>query len=163
LAQLRDEHRDGQQHSRTPANLAHLVVGWRYFLRFAAEAGAIDATERQALEARVAAAVCELGLAQARHHQDAEPAAPVLPPLRSWVVSGRAHVAGPKGEDLGKHSRAWGWRLRTIGTGDHAHDEWQPQGRRVGWLEGEHLYLDPEAAHAEAQKFAAEKGESLAV
>src|SRR5262249_54921733 len=28
LAQLRDEHRDGQQHSRTPANLAHLVVGW---------------------------------------------------------------------------------------------------------------------------------------
>src|SRR5262249_8967635 len=41
--------------------------------------------------------------------------------------------------------------------------EWQPQGTRVGWLDGEQLYLDPEAAYAAAQTMAGKKGESITV
>src|SRR5262249_16266382 len=51
----------------------------------------------------------------------------------------------------------------TVGTGQHARDEWQPQGHRVGWLDREALYLEPEAAYAEVQCLAGEHGDSLAV
>jgi hypothetical protein len=58
---------------------------------------------------------------------------------------------------------AWGWREHRIGTGEHARDEWVAQGRRLGWLEGENFYLEPEASYAEAQALAREQGEAIAV
>jgi hypothetical protein len=72
-------------------------------------------------------------------------------------------VANPRGDEPDERPEAWGWRRRVIGTGDHRREEWQPQGRRVGWLDGNNLYLDPEAAHSEAQRMATEKGECLPV
>ena len=41
--------------------------------------------------------------------------------------------------------------------------DWHPQGRRIGWVEGEDLYLEPEASYAEAQALASQQGEGLAV
>jgi hypothetical protein len=60
-------------------------------------------------------------------------------------------------------AETWGWRRKMVGLGDQERAEWQPQGKRVGWLAGNDLYLDPESAHAEAQKLATEKGESLSI
>jgi hypothetical protein len=40
---------------------------------------------------------------------------------------------------------------------------WRPQGRRVGWIDGEALYLEPEASYAAAQEMAGAQGESLTV
>jgi hypothetical protein len=161
LATLRDELQQADCHLRMGSNLAHLVVGWRYFLRFAEDVGAIGEAEHEALSARVLAAVLQIGAAQRAHQQDEEPTAKLLRFLRSCISSGRAHVAGVKGEEPEKHPEAWGWRTRTVGTGDYAREEWQPQGKRVGWLDGNHVYFDPEAAHAAAQQFAAEKGEAF--
>jgi hypothetical protein len=48
-------------------------------------------------------------------------------------------------------------------VGDNATTELQPQGKRVGWIDGDDLYLEPDAAHAEAQKLAMEQGDSLPV
>ena len=31
---------------------------------------------------------------------------------------------------------AWGWREKTVGVGDNERNEWQPQGRLVGWVVG---------------------------
>ena len=50
----------------------------------------------------------------------------------------------------------WGWRHRP-GGGD------EPLGSKVGWLEGEDLYLDQEAAYRAAQSVVGNAGESLGV
>jgi hypothetical protein len=161
LATLRDELQQADCHLRMGSNLAHLVVGWRYFLQFAQDAGAIDEAERQSLYARVLAAVLEIGASQRAHQQEEEPTAKFLRFFRSCISSGRAHVADVKGEEPKKFPEAWGWRTRTVGTGEYAREEWQPQGRRVGWLDAPHVYFDPEAAHAAVQQFAADKGEAF--
>jgi hypothetical protein len=163
LARLRGDLRDGQAqaHARTPSNVAQLTIGLDFFLQFAEGTGAIDAARRAALKARIDAALREVGQAQEEQQVDAEPTAHFLRLLRSCIGSGRAHVAGVKGEEPAAGPAAWGWRPRQVGSGDQAREEWQPQGRRVGWLDGGNLYLDPEAAHAEAQRFATEKGEAM--
>src|SRR5262249_25466092 len=77
-------------------------------------------------------------------------------------ASGRAHVAGPSGREP-EAPEAWGWRLRTVGSGEHERDEWQPQGRRIGWVEGADLYLEPEASYAAAQELARDQGDGLPI
>jgi hypothetical protein len=71
-------------------------------------------------------------------------------------------VAGPGG-DAPQNAAAWGWREVTIGAGENMRYEWRPEGRRVGWVDGQDLFLMPEGAHAEVQRFAGEQGESLPI
>ena len=82
--------------------------------------------------------------------------------LQAAVAGGRAHVAAPEGQEPGDPER-WGWRLKTIGTGQHERDEWQPHGERIGWVDGNNLYLQPDVAYAEAQKVARDQGDSIPV
>jgi hypothetical protein len=44
----------------------------------------------------------------------------------------------------------------TIGTGEYQRDEWQPRGDRVGWVDGEFIYLDRDAAYRAARGMAAD-------
>lgn len=55
---------------------------------------------------------------------------------------------------------AWGWRRKADGGKSK---EWMPQGDRVGWVAGEDLYLEPQAAYSAAVKMAAGTHESLGV
>ena len=171
LAGLRQEHAalrgraladaDGQ-HARTPGIVADLALGMRYFLDFAAEAGAITAAERETLAKRCWAALGEMAAAQAEHNQAAEPSGQFLRLLNAVIASGRGHLAGPVGEAPGNPER-WGWRCVLSGGGEHAREEWRPQGHRVGWVDGEDVFLEPAAAYAEAQELARETGETLPV
>src|SRR5262249_26323464 len=139
---------------RTPGILADLAAGWRHWLDFALAAGAIGQAERDALDRRVWAALQEAGAGQSAHLGAAEPSGHFLRLLPGALASGRAHCAAPDGgqpDDPG----AWGWR----DTGD----TWQPLGRRVGWVDGTELYLEPEAAFAEVQELARHQGDSLPV
>jgi hypothetical protein len=168
LAAERDRLQSADSHRRSPANLAHLIVGLRCFLRFALEAGAIDPQRYAELKEQAYQAIRELGEAQLAHHQDAEVTNHFLSLLRACITSGRAHVAGVDG---GKpiSPGSWGWQAE--GSAFHFNGEgggrvepvYSPRGSRVGWLDGEHLYLDPDSAYASAQRLANEKGESLAV
>src|SRR5690606_12907196 len=49
------------------------------------------------------------------------------------------------------------------GAGDTERQEWRAQGERIGWLNGDDLLLDPDAAYAAAQKLARDQGTSLPV
>ena len=40
---------------------------------------------------------------------------------------------------------------------------WQPQGDRVGWVDGDSVYLDPDASYRTAQLMAGASGESISV
>ena len=64
---------------------------------------------------------------------------------------GGAHVADRDGGAPQGLERAFGWRLFHIGTGDNERAEWRPQGARVGWIDGDNLYLDRDASYRAAQ------------
>jgi hypothetical protein len=165
--QIRDATYKDEQHRRTPAIVAELAVGVRWFLQFATAAGAISAQEWDQLWEQIWKGIAEAADEQAGHHTAAEPTDHFMRLLRAAVASGQAHVANKEG-DAPEAPESWGWRLE-----DHARTRpegpagyrvsYQPQGRRVGWIDGENLYLEPEASFACAQRLASEQGESLCI
>jgi hypothetical protein len=159
LVELRQQHRDDKNHARTPGILADLALGWKLFLRFAVDEKAITADEAQEYAERARAGLLAMGKQQADHQEGAEPAAHFMRLIRAAVASGRAHIASTVGSAPVENQGAWGWRRTDTNQGQ----VWTPQGRRIGCVEGEALYLDPEAAHAEAQKLAVEQNDSIAV
>jgi hypothetical protein len=170
---LRDQARaecDGG-HARSPGIVADLALGLKYLLDYAVEVGAISEGERTAMAKRCWAALREAVAAQAQHVEAAEPTGLFLRLLTAALASGRAHLADPNGLPPAE-APAWGWRLFTVGSGDSSSSEWRPQGRHVGWVEHinlaginqtDNVYLEPEAAFAEAQALAREQGETLAI
>jgi hypothetical protein len=155
LPELREAAAASTDHRRTPEIAANLGIGWRSFLWFAESAGALGPDEREKLWKRVWAGVGRAVAAQGRHQRDGEPAQRFIELLRSALASGRAHLAGLDGGKPDVDGGAWGWR-RSQG------DDWEPKGDRVGWLvEAGHLYLDPDAAYAAAQKLGQEVGDRL--
>jgi hypothetical protein len=158
---LREKATTGTGSARTPGIVADLTLGLKYFLDFAVEAGAITGVERDSLELRGWRSLKVAGAAQADHVQAAEPATHFLRLLAAAVVSGRAHVAGLNGREP-EAPQGWGWRSRIVASGDQR-EEWQPQGRRIGWLDDTDLYLEPEAAYAAAQELARDQADGLPV
>ncbi|MDQ4128619.1 MAG: hypothetical protein M3151_11835 [Actinomycetota bacterium] len=107
-------------------------------------------------------ALGEAASGQSRHQEDGEPTRRFRELLSAAISSGRAHLASPEGGEP-EIPEAWGWRRATIGSGDFEREEWRPQGERIGWLEYEDLYLEPDAALAAVQKQGRDSGEPLAV
>jgi hypothetical protein len=157
-AELRERARSDGLHARTPGIAADLALGLRYLLRFATETGAISAEESDRLWRRGWAALLAVAGEQASHIAAAEPSAQFVRLLSAAIASGRAHVAGDN-STAPDQAGAWGWRARSSEPGG----ELEPQGRRIGWLQQDALYLEPEAAFAEAQRLAAEQNDSLPV
>lgn len=162
MVELRDALPRGDCHARTPGIVAELTLGWRYLLRFAVEAGAIDENLAAELMYRACAGLLTAAQGQATHQQDAEPAQHFGRLLVGVLASGRGHLASVDG-DAPDNPGGWGWREITVGGGVNARRDWQPQGQRIGWVDCEGLYLQPEAAYAAAQKLAGEQGDALAV
>jgi hypothetical protein len=157
LVEFRNKASQVGLHARTPGIVADLALGLRYLLDFAQLVGAITTQERAELWDRGWKALGEAAARQAEHVQAAEPCGHFLRLLAAALASGRAHVAGPDGGPPA-NAAAWGWREGQPGSGAFA-----PEGRRIGWVDGQSLYLEPEAAHAEAQRLASEQGETLAI
>src|SRR5262249_2218683 len=97
LADLRDQASRNGQHARTPAIIADLALGLRYFLDFARLIGAVSESEHADLWCRGCAALFEAADAQAASVATAEPAGLFLRLLQAAVASGRAHLTGSTG------------------------------------------------------------------
>ncbi|MBP7748479.1 MAG: DUF927 domain-containing protein [Phycisphaerae bacterium] len=160
VAALRVKATQANQHRRTPEIVADLLVGLRYFLKFAVEVGAITADKDHELRERAWAAMGAAAAAQTAQHQAADPVRRFLELLTAALASGHAHVAGMEGGEPDQ-PQAWGWRQFTVGTGEYQRDEWRPQGDRVGWIDKDSLFLEPEAVYRVVQAMAA--GEPLPV
>lgn len=156
VRQYRDAARNGTQHARNAANLGQLLAGWSWFLRFARAVAAISPEREKELCERAEAGLRATTEAQAAHHAEAEPAAHFLRLLASAIASGRAHLAAPAGQVPPPNPDAWGWRASA-----GPRPWWEPCGRRIGWVDGPHAYLIPDAAYAVANELAREQGEAL--
>lgn len=154
--------RGGSEHMRTPGIVADLGLGLRYFLDFARDAGAITEDEADGLWERGWRAVTRAGASQSAHQGASDPTRRFRELLSAAITSGRAHVADAGGGEPEEIIQASGWRKRSVGTGDYAREEWQPQGDRVGWVKSEDLYLEPEASYRVVQA-QAQGGESISV
>ncbi|HEY8601378.1 MAG TPA: DUF3854 domain-containing protein [Thermomicrobiales bacterium] len=149
-------------HRRTPGIVASLGAAWRLFLDYAVESGALSAAWATKSWERGWLALGQAANAQAKHQTASEPTARFLELLGSALGSGKAHVAAPNG-GTPDEPKTWGWRSVVIGTGEFTRQEWRPQGTRIGWVEGDDLYLDRDAALAEVQRLGREVGDGLAV
>jgi hypothetical protein len=163
-AALRDAaYRDGQ-HRRTPDIVANLGVGLQFFLEFAQHAGAVTGEESQQFWATWWEALGEAAEAQAEHQAGNEPTRRFLELVNAAIASGRAHIARSNGQEP-DHCERWGWRSAVVATGDGdwVRAERRPSGERIGWVDGDSLYLEPDAAYAVAQRLARDGGDSLVV
>jgi hypothetical protein len=150
-------------HARTPEAVAHLAVGWRIFLRFAADIGALTEPQAQATFDRAWAALGEAAARQANHQAGEEPARRFLDLLSSALAAGHVHVASPEGRVPPRQPEAWGWREERVGGGEFERYDWRPQGSRAGWTDGVDLYLDLEAALAGVQRVSQATGNNVSV
>jgi hypothetical protein len=154
LAELRDAAGRSGGHRRTPEIVANLALGLRNLLMFALDVGAVTPEEAKALWRRGWKALGVAATSQSQHQVAQEPTRRFLELLSAAIASGRAHVADPEGE-MPKNPKAWGWRF--------SGEEWRPKGERTGWVDGDDLYLEPEAAFAAAQKQGRDAGDHISV
>lgn len=161
LAKLRAEVLEGGAHKRTPGNAARLAYGLKLFLEFAVDVGAIDEGERDRLWERGWSAISRYASDQAEYSGEADPARRYVDLLRSTLSSGKAHVCDRSG-NMPENPQAWGWQRRSSAF-DNTYLGLEVRGPRVGWIDGDHLYLDPEAALATVQQAARDAGEPLAL
>jgi Domain of unknown function (DUF3854) len=162
-ASLRDRARAEAGSSRTPGVVADLTLGLKLLLDFALSVGAITPAEREALDRRGWEAIRAAAAAQADHIEAAEPTGLFLRLLES-AIGTTAYVAGPDGCAPRDGPDAWGWHQETFGGQVLGRTEWRPcDGRRIGWVDGADLYLDPEASFAAAQDLAHRQGDGMPV
>lgn len=162
--ELRDAAFGRAGHARVPSLVGQLGAAFQMFLEFASQVGAIDADETDALWRRVSVALHEAATAQAAHLESADPIERFQSLLVSALSSGEAHVASAEGREPAKPElpETWGWRARETGSVAFRDEQWQPQGKRIGWLHGDYgLLLDPGASYKVAQSMAA--GDALGI
>ena len=148
-------------HARTPGILADIAVGWMNFLRFAKESGVLTEVDKERMVEDVWNTLAQLGTEQQIEIADQDPVFRFLKLLNTTLVSGRAHVTNRDGGQPAD-PEMWGWRVEDVGPSDSPSHH-KPQGRQVGWVDNDDLFLDPEAAYAEVQRLGEDQGDRLAV
>ena len=154
VVRLRNRAQSSELHARTPEIVANLYVGLLYWLEFAVARGAITEADSKRIQDQAWAALGRAAESQLDHQQSSEPATRYLELLMSAIASGKAHLAGLDGNHPGEESAgSCGWRKQ--------HASWQFMGPRIGWIEGESIYLEPNAAYNVAQQVAGDGGGAL--
>jgi hypothetical protein len=163
LALLRDSAATSLRgHRRTPNIVAHLYRGWGCFLDAAVETGALSTSRADRYRGRIWDALLEIAKRQAEHHITQEPATRFVELLIAAITSGRAHLTalgggmpfkGEAGQPITAENA--GWRYdggEFVAKGDH-----------VGWVDGEDVYLQPDASVAVARRMAGSAGDDFTI
>lgn len=134
-------------HKRTPDNIASLSAAFISFTDFARSLEAITPAEHEGLLDRCSAALSAIMNSQEKSQEHGEPCAAFLESLTSAFAAGAAHLADATGgaERLDSPS-TWGWRRDAADM-----QIWRPLGTRIGWQEGDDVFIDPIAAYKVAQ------------
>jgi hypothetical protein len=131
----------GVAHARTSTMVGDLLVGFETFLAAALEYGAISGAEADEYKSRVWSALIKGAEAQARSQANQEQAHRFIELLMAAVSAGKAFLAARNAPQTseGEGSRRYMWRY---GFSDN--------GLRVGWFDGDDVYLDPDTSYKAA-------------
>lgn len=165
LNQQRRELRDRaalEGHKRTPGIIADLGLGLRYFLRFGVQLGALPQREADHLWSEWWNTLLAIGEEQGQHQASQEPTQRFLSLVRGALISGRTYLAAPDG-GAPKQAEAYGWQHHVIGIGEYMREEWRPRGEKVGWVEKENIYLEPEMVFAIVQGLSRAQNDTIPV
>jgi len=143
-------------HARTPEIAASLQAGFDLFLEFCADSKVLDGATCDELGQRCWEALTAAASAQAKHHVYAEAAAKFVTLVQSLLTSGRAHLGARDGGLPMQSPGCCGWRRDNSGT-------WMPHGDRIGWVEGDSVYMDPHLAFRSVHALSRDLGEGLSV
>jgi hypothetical protein len=160
-ALLRQKAMTTRGHARTAGIVADLALGWMYFLEFAVEACVLDAAEGDEVYRDAWATLLQVAAKQEEAIADQEPAGRFLKLLTSVLASGRGHVTNRDGLEPAD-ALMWGWR-EELGSSEDFKPFRKAQGKQVGWVDGDDLFLDPEISYAEVQRLGDDQGERLAL
>jgi hypothetical protein len=141
-------------HMRTAGIVANLMAAFALILMYAQQLGVITEAEGSELYDRCWNAMCAVAAKQSRHQATSDPVTRFIQLISSVISSGQGHLASRDGKHP-ERAGAWGWRW--------LNDEWRPQGQRIGWIDGNDVYLDSNAAVAEAQNLARGSGDSIMI
>jgi hypothetical protein len=144
---MRDSAR-AEGHPRHALNIGSLALGWHEFLAFAEHVGAIDAEQRAAMWTRVWRALADVGAEQERYGGDVQPWLVYLRSLAALIASGRACLVNLHGQAPANGTR-WGWWWDESGDGS-----FRTRGDIIGWVDGDDVFLQPDAAYNAARRFA---------
>ena len=162
LERIRRQYRDffaadlARSHPRTPNAAAALMVGAQTFERFAVGVGAISPEEGEEFLARAVAAITEAAAAHTEATKGEDPATRFVEILRSLFMADKVYV---KDREDGTHPEDWadlGWERRE--TQDGADIVPERSASFGGWVDGQYLYLDKDAAYATVAGFAQRGG-----
>ncbi|MBE0435346.1 MAG: DUF927 domain-containing protein [Methylomicrobium sp.] len=165
-------------HPRAPDIYGSLSAAIDIFFQFAVESKLIGLTDAEQqileIERRLKAAFTE----QAEHQQEADIVRRFMALLATALSSGQAHIADAASDHIPTRSpERFGWR-RSNGflkrdVMDRSTDpqeqqdvdgrffEYEPRGPRIGWVKGNEIWLDADAAFAAAQAVASQQREPI--
>ncbi|MGW3486524.1 hypothetical protein [Streptomyces sp. NPDC001054] len=146
LAEGRDAiAREAGGHSRAPEAVAGLLLGLRWFLRYAIQIGAVTREERDETYKRCRAAILDGTAVQAAETRALSAEAIYLNAIRTALTSGRAYLADQNSDGVPPLTEAtkWGWAKDDT-------ERLSARGEKIGWVSGSDVYLDPGAAYTAA-------------
>lgn len=147
-------------HKRTVDAGAQLLATYKSLLAFAREVGALTETECVTQWERVNAGIQIALEPQATLQAQSDPVARFGELLTGLFVSGRAHVDDAMTGDY--PGEGWGWEAFAVYSATEGNmARYRPKGTRIGWVDGDNLYLEPSVTYAELQRFARDQGESV--
>ena len=135
---------------RTVYQTAELMLGWEYWLAFASAAKVLNRDQEKEIRTRVWRALLDAADRQAEFQSQSSPGELFVRMLAAVLSSAQAYVVAKDGS-APTNPQNWGWRRNPAGN-------WEPGKVRIGWLDPEHLYLQPDAAFAACQEVARTAG-----
>lgn len=144
-------------HGRTADMGAQLLATLTLIQEYATVIEALPAAELTERITEARAGIISTVQAQADLQAAADPVDRFMTLLDSLMSSGAAHVANPDGTPPAD-AEEYGWR--ETDQGPHGL-KLTPHGKRIGWLSGDDLWLDPQAAFSEAQALAVRQNDSI--
>lgn len=162
--ELRDEIVEDLPHSRTIDIIAKLLSGWEQFLQYAVDSKAIPQDEQQEFFDTCKQVLCGLGASQSEHVTSEEPVQRFLELLQTAFSSGCAHLEDSV--DGGTISCddpvLWGWKPNTTKS-EYGSVQYTAKGDCIGWLDGDHIYLEPGSVYKCIQRIAKDQDRNIAV
>jgi hypothetical protein len=138
-------------HARTPENVASLMLGMETALKFATEMGAVTEAEAEAMLTEAWSTLLVLGDSQATFLTSENPAERFITLVKAAISSGRAHIASTNGDQPTEVSAGLlGWR--EAARDNEGQIILEGKGPRIGWIDKDGIYLDPDPAYAAVQE-----------